>query len=96
MDNEKQLKLNILSTKAQIAKLDLFHALESLRPSHNLPVRVRLEGTRWVCILESDFDILKCPVAYGESPKQACENFDNLWNGNAEFLVDQEEEEEEF
>jgi hypothetical protein len=39
---------------------------------------------------------MKCPMAYGDSPDQACKNFDNLWLGAAEFLVDQEEEEEKF
>jgi hypothetical protein len=35
-------------------------------------------------------------IAYGESPAQAVSNFDQLWLGSPDFLLDQEEEEEQF
>ena len=96
MKNREEIKTEIASTNLQTAQLRAVYALNVLKPSFNFPVRVYLDGSRWVCIYDTNEDMLKCPVAYGESPKQACDNFDNLWNGDAEFLVDQEEEEEEF
>lgn len=96
MFSKEQIELELMQMKLKCAKIDLVRSLNWLRPSYTFPVNVKLDGTRWVCYLETDPDPLKCPIAYGESPAQACENFDNLWNGNAEFLVDQEDEEEQF
>jgi len=62
-----------------------------LAPHRLWPVRVYWDGTRWVCILEHDFDANNCVIAYGNYPFQACQNFDDVWFGTVE-----EEEEEEF
>lgn len=64
-------------------------------PHMNVPVRVYREGPRWVCIFESHPDMQSCVVAYGDCPRQACENFDHIWNGTGFALPDVEEEEEE-
>lgn len=96
MFSKDQLEIELLSIRVKSAKLDMVRSLNGLRPSYMYPVCVYLDGSRWVCSLETHHNPLKCPVAYGESPAQACENFDNLWVGSAEFLVDQEEEEEQF
>ena len=96
MLSKDQLELELVAIKVKQAKVDYARSLTWLRPSMSYPVSISLDGSRWVCSLETDPDPLKCPVAYGESPRQACENFDCLWNGAAEFLVEQETEEEKF
>ncbi len=94
--NKEQMELEIMKIRVKSAKLDLARSMSLLRPSFIFPVNVYLDGSRWVCMLETHPDPLKCPIAYGESPAQACDNFDNLWMGSAKFLVDQEDEEEQF
>ena len=97
MLSKEQLELELIATKVKQAKIDYIRSLNWLRPSLSYPVNIKLDGSRWVCTLETDADPAKCPIAYGDSPRQACENFDCLWNGAADFLVDGEpEEEEEF
>jgi len=96
MLSKEQLELEILKTKLKRANYELGRTMTYMRPSMTYPVCVYLDGTRWVCTLETHNDPLKCPTAYGESPDQACNNFDHLWMGSAEFLVDQEDEEEQF
>jgi len=96
MINKEQMELELMAIKIKSAKLDMIRSMNWLRPSFTFPVNVFLDGSRWVCSLETHPDPLKCPIAYGSSPAQACENFDNLWMGASEFLIDQEEEEEKF
>ena len=82
--------------KTDLADLELLIARLSLLPHNCLPITVTRDGSRWVCMYECHPDPLRCVIAYGESPKQACENFDNLWNGTGYVLEEVEEEEEEF
>ena len=96
MLNKEQAEAEVMSLRLQTAKLELTKAISNLRPSFTFPVSVTLNGSRWVCTLATDIDPMKCVTAYGESPAQAMENFDLLWMGSAEFLVDGEPEEEEF
>lgn len=96
MTNKDQLELEILRVKLKQANYELGRTMTYMRPSMTYPVSVFLDGTRWVCLLDTHNDRMKCPQATGESPDQACDNFDHLWMGSAEFLVDQEEEEEQF
>lgn len=86
---------NLKKQKAQIeieiAKMRLVRVQLGLLPHLRVPVRVFRDGSRWVCIFESHPDPLRCVVAYGDSPAQACSNFDALWNGG-HILEDPEEE----
>jgi len=68
-----------------------------LLPSRQFPIDVLRDGSRWVCVFMCDPEnFLNNVVAYGESPAQAVANFDMLWTGAPDFLIDQEEPEEEF
>lgn len=96
MLNKEQLELEILVVDLRTAQAKYATAMARLRPSQTYPVNITLDGSRWVCTLFTDSNPLKCVTAYGNSPSQACENFDLLWMGNSEFLIDQEDELEEF
>lgn len=96
MQSRDELKHELAAIELKAAQLRAVYALKMVRPSSMYPVRVFLDGSRWVCIFDTHEDQLRCPMAYGESPRQATENFDALWDGAADFLVDQEEEEEQF
>lgn len=91
----RQLKKNILATDLKTATYKMLYAGSNLRPSRQLPISVLRDGGRWVCIFETDPDPLKCVIAYGDSPEQATQNFDMLWNGAPGFILDDEQEEEE-
>jgi hypothetical protein len=68
-----------------------------LLPSRQFPIDVFREDNKWVCMFMCDAEEpLNNVIAYGESPAQAVNNFDMLWTGAPEFLIDQEEEEEQF
>ena len=87
---EQQLKVELMKLKVLAQQL-------SFSPHLNVPIRVYREGSRWVCVFECDPEPLNCVMAYGESPAQACSNFDALWNGAPGFVIeDQEDEEEQF
>lgn len=88
------LKQQKATIEIEIAKLRLLEQQVSFAPHLNVPVRVYRDGSRWVCIFESHPDHLRCVVAYGDSPAQACRNFDALWNGG--YIMQDPEEEEEF
>lgn len=92
----KSLQLLEQKHKTDIAALQLMYAQMSLLPHSRVPVSITRDGSRWVCTFACHPDPMKCVIAYGESPSQACLNFDHLWNGSSEFLVEKEEEEEEF
>ena len=77
----KQAKLAKAQAEAEAATLKLRLIQLGFRPSLNLPVRVYREGGHWVCVLETSEEMTECPVAYGDSPHQACINFDHLWLG---------------
>ena len=77
--------------EVEIAKTRLLRLQLQLLPHLRVPVRVYRDGSRWVCIFESHPDQLRCVIAYGDSPAQACSNFDALWNGGY-VLQDPEEE----
>lgn len=91
----QQLKKKILAVKLRKAEMQLIATMANLRPSRQLPITVRREGSRWVCTFEVDPDPMNCVTAYGESPEQATSNFDYLWNGVTGFVIEDEEEEEE-
>lgn len=89
------LKKQKLQLDIKLGELRVLEQQISFAPHLNVPVRVFREGSRWVCVFESHPDPMRCVIAYGESPAQACRNFDALWNGTG-FLLDGEEPEEEF
>ena len=89
----RQIKKKILSVKLKTAQYEMIHVGMGLRPSRQLPISVVRDGSRWVCIFETDPDPLKCVIAYGESPEQATQNFDMLWNGAPGFILDGDDEE---
>jgi hypothetical protein len=78
--------------RAEAAEAMSLAARMTLMPSNRLPVTVYRDGSHWVCSFDCHPDPLKCVVAYGESPSQACANFDALWMGTAEVLEEPEEE----
>ena len=84
----KQAKLAKAQADAEAAVMKLRLIQLRFRPSLNLPVRVYLEGGHWVCTLETSEEMLECPIAYGDSPHQACMNFDHLWMGVGVAMVD--------
>lgn len=91
----RTLKRKRIALQIEVEKLRVLDMQLRFRPHCNVPVNVVRDGSRWVCLFESDQDPLKCVVAYGESPAQACANFDALWNGAPGFLIDEEEEDHE-
>jgi len=92
----EQIELKTAFYKMKTAEVKYVRVMQSLRPSFNLPITIRREGSRWVCVVESDPDITNCPVAYGGSPAQAMQNFDILWNGGGVELQPPEDDEEQF
>lgn len=101
MDKEEYEKLEAMY-KAQEARIRAETAavqqqveVRKLKPSWYLPVEIYRDGSKWVCILESSEELLDCPVAYGDSPKQACDNFDALWIGSGFVLPDNFGEEDD-
>jgi hypothetical protein len=91
----QQIKKKILMAKLKRAELSVSSQYMNFRPSRQLPISVRREGSRWLCVFECDDDPLKCVAAYGESPEQATMNFDYLWNGAPGFVIEDEPDEEE-
>jgi len=93
----RTLKIKKARLEVEAARLRVIEMQMRFLPHCNVPVTVTREGSRWVCMFETDPDPLNCVVAYGESPAQACSNFDALWNGAPGFVLeDQEDEEEQF
>jgi len=92
----RALKRKRIALQIEVEKLRVLDMQMRFLPHCNVPVNVVRDGSRWVCSFDSDPDPLKCVIAYGESPAQACSNFDALWNGAPDFLIDQEDEEEQF
>jgi len=91
-----QMKKQLLKHKIERAKLEHIAVMLSFRPSRQLPISVVREGAHWVCSFETDPDPLKCVTAFGDSPEQATQNFDALWNGAGVFTPDAVEEDEDF
>lgn len=79
------------SIEVEIAQAKLLRLQYNFLPHLNVPVRVYRDGSRWVCIFESHPDPMRCVIAYGDSPAQACSNFDALWRGG-HIIQDPEEE----
>lgn len=93
----RALEIREQELKVELMKLRVLEQQISFAPHLNVPVRVYRDGSRWICTFECDPDPLKCVIAYGESPAQACRNFDSLWNGAPGFVIeDTEDPEEEF
>ena len=83
--------------RLQRAEYKTIVAMTKLLPSRQFPIDIFREGNKWVCMFICDLDApLNNVTAYGESPAQAVSNFDLLWNGSPDFLIAQEEEEEQF
>lgn len=77
------------AAKTELMELHLQEAKDADRPCYNVHTNIYRDGPHWVCIFgENDSGV----VAYGASPAQACDNFDQLWVGG----LDQDDEEEEF
>lgn len=77
----KNSKLNTLKLIEKQEEYNLISIQHSFRPSHQMPVSVTREGSRWVCMIRTAEDLMDCPVAYGDYPEQAMLNFDHLWLG---------------
>lgn len=91
-EQEQQLRIEILKNKLETAKLLHFRAMRTLLPSSIYPVTIRRDGSRWICILQTDQNPLLCPAAYGDTPMEACTQFDSLWTEKGEVLDYDEEE----
>lgn len=96
----RNLKFLTAVAEAEAAKADEILTKMSFLPHRAWPVQIYREGSRWLCMLQHHPDPLQCVIAYGDSPAQACENFDALWNAptemDFEMPPDFYEEEEEF
>jgi len=92
----EQLELKTAYFEMKEAEAKFANVFQRLRPSYSFPITLRRENARWVCLLETDPDILNCPIAYGNSPAQAMLNFDLLWNGAGIEIKPPDDEEEEF
>jgi len=90
--NIDQLRLKEQQYRTKLAELKVIEQQYSLAPHCNVPIDLFRDGSRWVCMFHCHPDPLKCVVAYGESPQQACSNFDHLWVGTPGFLLEEEEE----
>ena len=64
------------------AKFELLRIQIELCPHMVYNAAIVREGSRWCCTLPCHSDPLQCVTAYGDSPQQACLNFDALWNTN--------------
>ena len=92
----RQIRLKTAEAKLQYHQLKVSKLLQSFRPSFQMPVTVINDNGRWVCKFECSHDPMENVIAYGESPEQACHNFDALWNGEMPIINDHYEEEENF
>ncbi|MCI0564798.1 MAG: hypothetical protein MN733_40545 [Nitrososphaera sp.] len=88
----QSLRVERATVELEVAKAKLLKIQTSFSPHRNVPVRIFRDGSRWVCLYQSHPDIMKCVVAYGDSPAQACFNFDNLWLGIGTVLEEPEEQ----
>lgn len=66
----------------QVAQHELLRIQMEFLPHMRYPTVVVREGSRWVCSFPCHPDPLICVTAYGETPTQACNNFDLLWNSD--------------
>ena len=99
MFKKRQLELQILQVRLRNEKLKQSRIMLEFLPSYQLPVTITQENGRWVCGYYCHDDDMQNAVAYGDSPQQACMNFDQLWLGNVPILsdhYDDNNEEEEF
>lgn len=87
----KALRLQKAQLEIEVSRYKLIAYQLELLPHMRYPVRIYRDGGHWVCILETDPEPMNCVIAYGESPAQACRNFDSLWNG-ANIIEPEEEE----
>lgn len=68
--------------EAQTAYYEHLLVGSRLRPCHYYPVTIEHDGIRWTCTyLGSD-----AAVGYGESPQEAMNAFDKMWQGVANEL----------
>lgn len=102
MNTTKMIEAEQLSAakfRTKEAQLLMMLARQQFRPSYQVPVTVKRDGSRWICLLESSPEMLECPVAYGSCPEQAMDNFDALWSGagyqleEADLEVDDDDDE---
>lgn len=91
-----QLKIREQSLLVQAAELNLIEQKLMFLPSRSFPIMVHRDGSKWVCSFGFHPDPTFHVVAYGESPAQACTNFDALWAGTGVALEEEDEGEEEY
>ena len=91
----KAIKMKIAENEMEESEALAIRARMSLMPHQQWPVTVTREGSKWVCSYPCHPDPLQCVTAYGDSPGQACSNFDSLWH-QTDGLIDSPEDEEEF
>lgn len=91
----KKLELERSYVELQIAQQQLTNFRLDNLPSRCLPIQIKQEGSNWVCVLHTSPDLSECPIAYGESPQQAMNNFDHLWFGLG-VIVDHPDDEDEL
>jgi len=89
-----QIEIRTAMFKMKQAEVELLLLHQQMRPSHNLPINIHRENSRWVCIMETHPEIINCPIAYGNSPAQAMLNFDLMWNGAGIEIQPPDDEEE--
>ncbi len=68
--------------QVQVAHHELLRIRAEFLPHMLYPTVVVREGSKWVCSFPCHPDPMLCVTAYGETPAQACSNFDALWSAS--------------
>lgn len=75
--NKKKEAIELQTAQAELLRIQI-----EFLPHMRYPTTIVREGSRWVCSFQCHPDPLQCVTAYGDSPSQACANFDALWNAD--------------
>lgn len=74
-----QLKVATAQEKLATQQHMKTEAMLRLCPHYYLPTAIYTEGGKWICELEECHEHQQGVIAYGDSPLEACMNFDKLW-----------------
>lgn len=79
--HEYATEQGILNTRWNAASMAFRVEEEKLRPSIIRPVKVLRDGKCWSCSLywPEERNMLEQLVTFGDSPEEACREFDKIW-----------------
>ncbi len=93
--------LSEAKSKAETAELQKRLVMQQFRPCNLYPTIIYHDGLRWVCEHMSaknqfcEYDGTDA-VAYGMSPEEASQNFDQQWIGNMDDEDNEDEDDEDL